>query len=537
MSEPAPLDFAADAGTAPSGAGDDRPQLEVRHRGLLLLSVMVISITQYLDSTIANVALPHMKVSLGASNDSISWVLTSYIIGGAIFMPITGWLSDRIGSRNLFIGAAVVFLVASAASGAATSLPEMVIFRAIQGISTAFIGPMTQTILFDASPPSKQAATMSYFGMLVMVAPISGPFLGGYLTETLNWRWNFYVNLPIGVPALLVVWWLLPSRPLQRRRLDMFGFVALAVALGAVQLLLDRGNQKDWFDSWEIILEAFVAISAFWIYLVHTFLFVRTDSTDAPLFNPKLITNPNFIAAMGMMFILGLTNVGLSAVLPTMYQTIYGYSVIDSGLLMAPRGFGVIIMSQVSVYLMRRLDYRLIITIGYLVAAYSVHIMTTWSPQMSAFPIIEASFIQGLGLGLIFAPMNILAFGSIDPQLRPDGSSLMQLFRNVGGSFGISAIMTMLAHNQQTSHSDLASRLTPGEIPTVDLTGTLQTLQDAGAGVAQMLDAEVSKQAAMIAYIDNFDAIFWLLLAIAPLPFLLRKPTSAVGPSETGRRN
>ena len=224
----------------------DRPLLEVRNRGLLLTAVMMVTVCQFLDATIANVALPHMQAALGAGVDSISWVLTSFIIAGAIAMPMTGWLSDKIGSRNLFIGATALFLIASAACGAATSLPAMIVFRIVQGTASAFMGPMTQTIMFDVSPPSKQAATMSQFGMLVMIAPISGPFLGGFLTDYLNWRWIFYVNLPIGIPALAVLWWLLPSRPAGQRRLDLFGFAFLGLGLGALQLILDRGQGEDW---------------------------------------------------------------------------------------------------------------------------------------------------------------------------------------------------------------------------------------------------------------------------------------------------
>lgn len=510
------------AGEAPP-ALVDKPLLEVRHRGALLLAVMTVSICQFFDATIANVALPHMQVGLGASTDSISWVLTSFIMAGAIFTPITGWLSDRIGSRNLFIGSTVLFLVASAACGAATSLPEMVIFRTFQGIAAAFIGPMTQTILFDVSPPSKQAATMSHFGMLVMVAPISGPFLGGFLTEYLNWRWIFYVNLPLGIPALLVVWWLLPSRPIEGRRLDTFGFATIGLALGALQLMLDRGQQKDWFDSWEIIIEGIVALSLLWIYLVHT----RT--TRNPLFSRELFNNPNFITALAMMLVLGLTNVALSAVLPTMYQTIYNYPVMDSGLLMAPRGFGVIITSQLTAWLLTRVDFRYIIMIGYLIAAYSIWIMTSWSIDMGPRLIIEASFVQGLGLGMVFAPMNLVAFATIKPELRPDGSSLLALFRNLGGSFGISFIVTTLARNQQVSHSDIASNVTPGTVPGVDLPSVLDRLPGVGSGVLQAIDAEVSRQAAMIAYLDNFYAMFWILLLMAPLPFLLKKPARTDG--------
>ena len=452
----------------------DKPLLEVKHRMVLLLAVMMVSICQFLDATIANVALPHMKVSLGASNDSISWVLTSFIMAGAIFMPMTGWLSDRIGSRNLFIGSTVLFMVASGACGAATSLTEMVIFRSVQGMAAAFIGPLTQTIMFDVSPPSKQAATMGQFGMIVMVAPISGPFLGGFLTEYLNWRWVYYVNLPIGIPALAILWLLLPSRPREGRRLDLFGFGFVALALGALQLVLDRGQTNDWLQSKEIVIEGIIAISALWIYLVHT------RSVREPLFSNKLFSNPNFLVGLAFMTVLGLTNVALSAVLPTMFQTLYGYPVMDSGLLMAPRGIGVIITSQITTLLLRRFDYRYIISIGYLIAAYSIWMMTRWSLDMDWWPIVTASFVQGLGLGMVFAPMNLVAFSTIKPELRPDGSSLLALFRNLGGSLGISAIVTLLARNQQISHSDIAANVTAAIIPGINLPDAIGRLPGIG---------------------------------------------------------
>ena len=496
----------------------DRALLEVKHRGLLLAAVMTVAICQFLDATIANVALPHMKVGIGASDDSISWVLTSYIMAGAIFMPMTGWLSDRLGSRNLFIGAAVLFLIASAACGAATSLTEMVIFRAFQGMAAAFMGPMTQTIMFDVSPPSKQGATMSQFGMIVMVAPISGPFLGGFLTEYLSWRWVYYVNLPLGIPALIVLWWLLPSRPLEGRRLDLFGFASIGLALGALQLVLDRGQSKDWLSSKEIVTEGIIALSAFWIYLVHT----RT--AREPLFNRGLFANPNFLVGLAFMTVLGLTNVALSAVLPTMFQALYGYPVMLSGLLMAPRGFGVIVTSQITSMLLKRVDYRYLITTGYIVVAYSIWMMTRWSLDMDYWPIITASFVQGLGLGLVFAPMNLVAFATIAPELRPDGSSLLALFRNLGGSLGISAIVTMLARNQQISHADLAASVTrTSVVPGVNLPALIGRVPGIGAPLMEMINGEVSRQAAMIAYLDNFKVLAIVLLVIAPFPFLLRK--------------
>jgi DHA2 family multidrug resistance protein len=514
---PAPPDITGtESVPAPLAVTADQPLLRVQHRGLLLTAVMLVAICQFLDATIANVALPHMQAALGASSDSISWVLTSFIIAGAIGMPITGWLSDRLGSRNLFIGSTVLFLVASAACGAANSLAAMVVISSIQGLAAAFIGPMTQTIMFDISPPSKQAQTMATFGMIVMVAPISGPFLGGYLTDYLSWRWIYYVNLPIGIPALVMLWWLLPSRPLQNRRLDLFGFSALALGLGALQLMLDRGQNNDWFASWETVIEAGVTVSAIWVFLVHSHF------SKKPLFASALVRDPSFLAGCAFMLVMGVTNIALSAVLPTMYQTIYRYPVIFTGILMAPRGIGVMATSQFTSRMMRVIDYRYMITIGYSITAGSMWIMTTWSPDMDWHRIVFASLVQGLGLGMVFAPMTLIAFSGIKPELRPDGSSLIALFRNLGGSVGISIIMTVMARNQQVSHADLTAHVTAMSMPYFDMSGVGA---DGGAGTSPaMINATINRQSQMVAYIDNFYMIAWLLLAIAPLALLLKKP-------------
>ena len=498
-------------------AGEDRALLETKHRGLLMMAVVGVSLCQFFDATIANVALPFMKASLGASTDTVSWVLTSFIMATAIATPITGWLSDYFGSRNLFMYATLGFLVSSAACGAATSLTAMVGFRIIQGISAAFIGPMTMTIMFDISPPSKQAMSMAIFGMMVMVAPISGPALGGFITEYFNWRWIYYVNLPVGIPALVLIWWLLPSRPIARRRLDLFGFAAIAIGLAAMQLMFDRGQNKDWFSSKEIVAELIIMISAFWIFVVHSW------GNPNPLFKRELYTNPNFLSALAFMAIMGASVVGLSSVLPMMFQSIYGYPVMDAGILMAPRGLGAMCTSMLSGYLVSRFDFRALIFIGYLVAAWGMWIMTGWSLEMGSGPILLASFIQGLGFGMIVSPMQIMAFSTLDQNLRPDGSSLMSLFRSFGGSVGISVIVTMLARNQQISHADVGAHVTPNSMPGFDWTGTLDRMSGMGDAVMAMIDGEVNRQALMIAFLDNFYMLTWILLAFAPLPLLLKK--------------
>ncbi len=500
---------------------EDRALLETKHRGLVLMAVVAVSVCQFLDATIANVALPFMKSSLGASDDTVSWVLTSFIIATAIATPITGWLSDYFGSRNLFMYATLGFLVSSAACGAAPTLSSMIAFRIIQGISAAFIGPMTMTLLFDLSPPSKQGMSSGIFGLMVMVAPITGPAIGGYITSNFNWRWIYYINLPVGIPALALIWWLLPSRPIDRRRLDVMGYSAIAIGLAAMQLVFDRGQSKDWLNSREIVAELIVMISALWIFVLHT------RGNPNPLFPRALYTNPNFVASMAFMTVMGASVIGLSAVLPMMFQTLYGYPVIDAGLLMAPRGVGAMITSLLAGYLARKIDPRFIIMFGYLLAAFGTWSMTSWSLEMSNRPIMLASFVQGLGFGMIFAPMQLLAFASLSPELRPDGSSLMSLFRSFGGSIGISLIVTMLSRYQQVSHADIAANVTNGSLPGFDWTGALDKMGGKGGAVMMVVNGEVSRQSLMIAFLDVFYMLSWALLAIVPLPLLLKKPKKA----------
>lgn len=505
---------------SPGGIAGDEPTLKSRHTGLLMAAVMGVSICQFLDLTIANVALPHMQTSLGASMESISWVMTSFIIAGVLVLPLTGWLSDRIGSRNLFIGATVMFVLSSMLCGAATSLTQMVLFRSVQGMAAAFIAPMAQTIMFDINRPSKQAKAMAIWGMVVMIGPISGPFLGGYLTETLNWRWVFYVNLPIGIPAIILLWWLLPSRPITRRQLDIFGAVVLGAGLCALQLMLDRGQQKDWLESTEIVVELLFAISAFWVFFVHS----RT--VRHPLFEREMMVNRAFLVGLAFMTLLGIANVGLSAVLPTMYQTVYGYDVMDTGLLMAPRGLGVLTTMLVTNRLMTKVDSRMLIFVGYIVAAVSLWIMTGWSLDMDYHMIVVAGYVQGLGLGLVFVPVNLIAFSSLSPRFRTDGTTLMTLFRNLGSSFGISVIVTQLARNIQTAHADIGANVTSFNVPAIDPASTAEILGSTGSGLLYMIDGEVNRQAAMIAYLDNFYMLFWLVLCVAPIAWIVKRPSA-----------
>lgn len=500
----------------------DQPAYPVKHKALLTLAVMGATIIQILDSTIANVAIPHMQTSLGATMDTITWVLTSYIVASAVAMPITGWLADRFGSRNLFLGAVAGFILASMLCGIANSLTEMVAFRIFQGICAAFIGPLSQTIMLDINKPSEAPRAMSIWGMGIMIAPILGPMIGGWLTESYNWRWVFYINLPIGIPTLAVLWWLLPSRPINRRQLDRFGFAMLAIGLATLQLLLDRGQQEDWLQSWEIIVELFVVLAALWMFIIHQM------TTDRPMFERLLITDRNFFISLNMMLLVGMMMFGIFALLPPMLQNLYGYSVYDTGVLLAPRGVGTLLAMFIASRLTGKIDARITIFIGFLLTASSMWVMTQWALNMDWHLIVYTGLVQGFGMGLVFIPLNGVAFSTLPMRMRTDGSALLYLFRSLGGSFGISIMTTMLARNMQTSHADLAGHITATSIPMIDPSNA-DRLGSYGETALQLINLEINRQAAMIAYLDDFKLFMIMLIVMSPLIFFLKPGKPARG--------
>ncbi|ODU19617.1 MAG: EmrB/QacA family drug resistance transporter [Sphingomonas sp. SCN 67-18] len=494
------------------------PAIKVEQRGLLTLAVMLAMIMQILDTTIANVALPHMQASLGATLDTVTWVLTSYIVASAIAIPVTGWLSDRFGSRNLFLFAVGGFVVASALCGTAVNLEEMVAFRVLQGVCGAFISPLSQTVMLDINPPEKHARAMSIWGMGIMVGPVMGPVLGGWLTENYNWRWVFYVNVPFGIVTLALLWALLPSRPISRRSFDIFGFSMLAIGLAALQLVLDRGQGEDWFSSWEIRIEAGVAIAALWLATVHLVTGKKI------LFNRSLFADRNLVTGMLFMIVIGVTTMAPMALLPPMLQQLYDYPVLDTGLLLAPRGIGVFITMAVSGQMMGRgVDPRWLVGTGMIIFAWSLWLMTQWSLDMSWGPVVTSGFIQGIGMGLVFIPLQTIAFSTLTPAQRTDGASLMNLFRNLGASIGISAVTTMLARNLQISHADVGQHITAGSLSALNLANA-EGLGGIGQGAMAMVNAEVTRQALMIAYLDDFYLMLILITIAFPLLFLLKKP-------------
>ena len=446
-------------------------------------------------------------------------MLTSYIVASAVAMPITGWLADRIGTRRLFLGAVTGFIVASAMCGVAQNLERNGRVSRVPGRLRRVHRPAEPDRMLDTTRPSRQPQIMAIWGLGIMIGPILGPLIGGWLTENWNWRWVFYVNLPVGIAALTILLAQMPSREIRKRRFDLFGFAMLALALSSLQLFLDRGNQADWFNSIEIWIELAVAISATWIAAVHL------ATSRNPLFHGALFADTNFIIALLFMIVIGVVMFGTMALLPLMLQQLLNYDVIGTGLILMPRGVGILISMQLSSFLMRKgADARWIVAIGFLIGAWSMNWMAHWSLGVDQYNITMSGMVQGLGIGLVFIPLNATAFATLPPDLRTDGSSLLNLTRNIGSSVGISVAMTLLARNTQKVHSALAEHITPSISSMFDLTSIGQFAGYGDAATA-MANVEVTRQAAMVAYIDDFYLMMWLSLLSVPLVLFMRKNT------------
>lgn len=498
------------------------PAVRVK-RGPLTLAIMLATIMQVLDTTIANVALPSMQGSLGAAQDSITWVLTSYIVASAIMTPVTGWLSDRFGLKNLFLASVAGFTLASMLCGQAGSLTEMIVWRLAQGVFGAALVPLSQTVLLNINPPERHGSAMAMWGAGIMVGPVIGPTLGGWLTESFNWRWVFYINVPVGIMAFLGMLAWLPAAPKRQRGFDFLGFALLSTGVGALQLLLDRGEQLDWFAANEIWIELGVSVSAFWAFTVHMLTAKR------PFVEPRLFRDRNLATGLILIFVVGIIVLAAMALLPPMLQRLMGYPTITTGLVMAPRGVGVMISMLMVGRLVRIVDPRILITIGISLTAWSLHMMTGFTIVMDRTPIILSGIVQGLGLGLVFVPLSTIAFATLQPADRVDAASLFSLVRNLGNSLGVSIVTSMLAHFIQINHAELAGHITPyrSELDSFLALGGQMSPQ-----VMAMVDAMVNQQAAMIAYINDFKMMMIITLAALPLVLVLRRPARMV--SEPG---
>jgi DHA2 family multidrug resistance protein len=488
--------------------------IDAPRRILITASVMLASIMQSIDNTIANVALPRIQGSLSATQDQMAWVLTSYIIAAAIMTPLSGWLAGQIGRKRVFLYSVVGFTVASMLCGIAQSLPEIVLARLLQGLCGAALVPMSQAVLLDINPPAHHARAMAIWVMAVTVGPIIGPALGGWLTENYNWRWVFYINVPFGILAFLGILSAMSETVIRKSRFDFFGFSALSIGIGALQLMLDRGQLKDWFSSTEIRIEAGVAGTALYLFVVH-----MLSTTKPPFVSTALFKDRNFLTGNVFIFIVGAVLYATLALLPPLLQELLNYPVVTTGLVTAPRGIGTFFAMFVVGRIMGKVDTRLIIGVGFLLTALSSWQMTHFDLQMDSAVVIWSGLVQGVGTGLVYVPLAAVTFATLSPQLRNEGTAIFSLTRNLGSSIGISVIETLLTRNTQIMHATLAehvNRYNP----------ILHARLPAGSPTPHTLaalDAMVNGQAAMIAYNNDFKLMAVLSVAAIPLVLLLRK--------------
>jgi DHA2 family multidrug resistance protein len=483
---------------------------------LVTICTILATLMQSLDSTIANVALPYMQGTMSASQDEINWVLTSYIIAAAIMTAPTGFFAARFGRTRLFVTAVIGFTVASALCGLAQSLGEIVIFRVLQGMFGAALVPLSQSVMYELYPPEQRARAMGLWTMGVMMGPICGPILGGWLTENYSWRWVFYINVPFGVlTAIGLLTFLKESSRTGSARLDWLGFGALSLAIGAFQMMLDRGETLDWFNSREIILEACIAGLCFYIFLVQFLLAPR------PFLSPRLFADRNFAVGALLYAIMGLIMYASLALLAPYLQTLMDYPVLTAGMVLAPRGAGLMVAALICGRVIGKTSARLLVGIGFIIGAYALHEMTLWTPDISQSNVVTVGFVQGLSIGFLAIPINIIAFATLPAAIRTEATSIYSLMRNLGSAIGISITGALLQTNTQVNHAIIAGDVNPFNRALE--TGAIARLWNPASvqGLA-MLNQEVTRQATIIAYIDDFKLMLVLAIIVTPLLLLTR---------------
>jgi DHA2 family multidrug resistance protein len=501
---------------------------ESMRKAVVTGAIMLATVMQTLDSTIANVALPHMQGSMAATQDQISWVLTSYIIAAAIATPLTGFLSVRFGRKRLLAISVVGFTVTSMLCGAAMNLDEIVIFRLAQGVFGASFVPLSQAIMLDMFSIEQRGKMMALWGVGVMVGPIAGPALGGWLTDSYSWRWVFYINVPFGILAFLgIMSGLVESKLDRARRFDWLGFVFLSVTIAAMQLMLDRGNVKDWFSSPEILVEGLIAGFAFYLFAVHS------ATAQRPFIDLQLFKDRNLMVGLSIMFIVGFVLYATMALMPPYLESLMDFPVVTTGIVLAPRGFGTMIAMVIAGRIINIIDMRVIIGFGLALASFSLWQMTHFNLEISTRIIVMTGLVQGFGLGFIFAPLTTISFATLDPALRTEGTSFYSLLRNVGSSVGISTSETMISRLTQINHASIAERVTTTN-PIYRPESMPQFMDLAKPEGLAMLNAEVTRQAAAIAYIDDFRLMMFLTLLAIPLLYLMRpaKPLATAAKDE-----
>jgi MFS transporter, DHA2 family, multidrug resistance protein len=484
-------------------------------RAMVTICAMSATIMQALDTTIANVALPYMQGSLSASLDQINWVLTSYIVASAIMTAPIGWVAERYGRKRLFIICAAGFTFASVLCGLAQSIEQMVLFRLLQGAFGAALVPLSQAVMLDSYSAQDRGSAMAIWGIGVMLGPIMGPTLGAWLTDNYSWHWVFFINLPVGILTVLGLMVFMPETPRgPERRFDWFGFAALAIGIGSLQMMLDRGEELGWFGSAEIIGEAIVAATGFYYFLAHSL------TAKSPFVRMELFRDRNFVFGCVFMVVIGVVLFGTMALVTPFMQNVVGYPIVTAGVLLASRGVGTLAAMIMVGRLLKVIEARYLVLTGLTLATFTLNRMVGFTDQTSSFTIVEASIIQGFGLGLVFVPLSTVAFMTLPGHLRTEGSAILTLVRNLGSSIGISIVIAQLTNDTIRAHAYLANYVNPfnGALQAPGIASILNTTSTTGRA---MLEALLTQQASIIAYANVFKLLMYLTLATIPLVFFI----------------
>lgn len=488
-------------------------------RLLITFVVMAATLMQVIDTTIVNVALPHMQGSLGASSDEITWTLTSYLVASAIFMPLTGYLSDIFGRKKYLIISITGFTIVSALCGASVSLTQIVFFRMLQGVFGAGLVPLSQAILTDIYPPSDRGKAMAIWGVGVMVGPILGPTLGGYLTDVLNWRWTFYVNVPVGAMTLLLIN-IIPQSKTIKRSMDWLGLILISISIGGIQFVLDRGNTEDWFSATSICVITYLVVASFFLFVLHN---MGERKNTSNVFDLALFRDRNFGISCILLGIFGLGLYGMMVIAPLMMEGILNYPALTAGLMMAPRGISGMISMMIIGKLINYVDPRALIISGALICIYGISIGTGYSiNNISPFWLIWPMIWQGFGLGMVMVPLSTVAFSTLPISSRTEAAGIFSLLRTMGGSIGISIAITLSTRRAQVFWNDLGGFINPYQSSVAQYLQGLHTTVTNPKG-ALIIGNLIGQQAQMLAYINVYKFITWCFLIIIPLALLLNR--------------
>ncbi|MAT51310.1 MAG: MFS transporter [Porticoccaceae bacterium] len=487
-----------------------------QQRLVITTVVMLATLMQLLDTTIVNVALPHIKGQLSATPEQVSWILTSYVVAASIFMPLTGFFSDRFGIRNFLLISIAGFTFTSLLCGMAATLNQMVLFRILQGVFGAALVPLSQMVLILIYPPQERGKAMGIWGVGIMAGPILGPTLGGWLTEQWSWHWTFFINVPIGILLVILAFMTMPTSPAKPRRMDWTGFALMAIAVASLQLILDLGERQDWFESTLLRLLVVSCLASLVGFIWHSL-----NRKDDPLFNLSIFKDRNFCAAVLIISTMTLGFYGATLLVPLMMVGSLNFNTLTAGLMMAPRGITTIVSSILAGHLLKRVDGRILVGVGALVITLGSVPLTEFSLATTDLQVMLPGVLQGLGLGFIFVPLSTMAYATMAPHLIGEATGVFSLLRSMGGSIGIAFTAAFNARHAQIAWTQLRGEIQPTS-PILRQWLDSSGLDSSSPQTWQILALELERQSHMVAYVDAFQYIVWVFLAMLPLLLIFK---------------